>query len=182
MTEKTESTETLKKLVPFSRGPVEVFVGNAAFHRCFCDLLDSARHEILDYVIPEQQPDEFDREILAAYGRAVKRGVACHTLITAANLFLVQSTWTPNFNLRTFLSRVPHIRLIDQVRGPFTIIDQERVLLNLESALEPGHYGVSVVLYDSALARRLAEQFFQMWEKTATQQDDLIESFERRIA
>lgn len=182
MTDKNEAAEAFKEFAPFSRGPVEVFVGNAAFHRCFCGLLDSARREILDYVIPEQQPDEFDQEILAAYGRAIKRGISCRTLITARDLFLVQSTWSSQFDLRAFLTRFVHIRLVEKVSGPFVVVDQERVLLNLESALDPGHYGVSVVLYDNALATRLAEQFLEMWEKAESRQHELIERFERTIA
>ncbi|HKN01485.1 MAG TPA: hypothetical protein VJX23_13290 [Candidatus Binataceae bacterium] len=182
MVQTRESSDALQKPVPFSRPPVEVFVGNAAFHRCFCGMLDSARSEILDYVVPEQQPDEYDQEILAAYARALKRRIRCRTLITAADLVLVQGTWTPTFDLRKFLDRFDHIRLVDRVRGPFTVIDCERVLLNLESALQPGHYGTSVVLHDSALASRLAEQFSHMWEETAVHQEELIDRFERRIA
>lgn len=181
MTDFKGSIEASQKLAPFSRPPVEVFVGNAAFHRCFCGMLDSARHEILDYVVPERQPDEFDREIFAAYGRALKRKIQCRTLITAPDLFLVQATWDAGFDLRKFLDRVRHIRLVEKVRGPFTVIDRERVLLNLESALEPGHYGTSVVLHDAALASRLAEQFAQMWDETESRQADLIERFENRI-
>ncbi|MGO9604551.1 MAG: hypothetical protein ACLQAT_14380 [Candidatus Binataceae bacterium] len=182
MVETRESNEALRNLIPFSRPPVEVFVGNAGFHRCFCGMLDSARSEILDYVVPQQQPDEYDQEILAAYARALKRQVRCKTLITAADLVLVQSTWTQAFDLRKFLDRFDHIRLVEKVRGPFTIIDRERVLLNLESALQPGHYGTSVVLHDSALASRLAEQFSQMWDETGSHQTDLIDRFQRRIA
>lgn len=182
MTEIKQANELLEKLTPFSRPPVEVFVGNAAFHRCFCGMLDSARHEILDYVVPEQQPDEFDQEIFAAYRRALKRKVHCRTLITASDLVLVQGTWDPQFNLRGFLERVRHIRLVEKVRGPFTVIDRERVLFNLESALEPGHYGTSVVLHDSALAARLADQFSQMWDETENQQEELIDQFLRRVA
>jgi hypothetical protein len=182
MPEVKEAHAIGQKLAPFSRPPVEVFVGNAAFHRCFCAMLDSARTEILDYVVPEQQPDEFDQEIFGAYARALKRRISCRTLITASDLFLVQSTWHPEFDLRRFLERVTRIRLVEKVRGPFTVIDRERVLLNLESALEPGHYGTSVVLHDRALAARLAEQFSQMWEETEKSQDELIERFQRRIA
>jgi hypothetical protein len=169
-------------LVPFSRPPVEVFVGNAAFHRCFCGMLDSAKREILDYVVPEQQPDEFDREIFGAYARAMKRSIRCRTLITAPDLYLVQSTWDPGFDLRGFLDRFSHIRLVDRVRGPFTVIDRERVLLNLESALEPGHYGTSVVLHDAALGSRLAEQFAQMWDDAEPQQAELLDRFQRQVS
>ena len=56
------------------------------------------------------------------------------------------------------------------------------MLLNLESALESGHYGTSVVLHDGALASHLAEQFVQMWDETAKQRGELIDRFERRIA
>jgi hypothetical protein len=181
MVESKQLNESWQTLMPFSRPPVEVFVGNAAFHRCFCAMLDSARREIQDYVVPEQQPDEFDQEILAAYGRALKRRIPCRTLITAADLFLVQSIRFPEFDLRGFLARFSHIRLVDKVRGPFTVIDRERVLLNLESPLEPGHYGTSVVLHDSALASRLAEQFSQMWDATEAHQQELIDSFQRSI-
>ncbi len=182
MTENKEISVSPQVLVPFSRPPVEVFVGNAAFHRCFCGMLDSAKKEILDYVVPEQQPDEFDQEIFGAYARAMKRQIRCRTLITAADLYLVQSTWNRGFDLRKFLDRFTHIRLVEKVRGPYTVIDRERVLLNLESALEPGHYGTSVVLHDSALASRLADQFTQMWDETHAQQNELIDRFERRIA
>ncbi len=182
MTEIKEASATPSSLVPFSRPPVEVFVGNAAFHRCFCGMLDSAKREIIDYVVPEQEPDEFDHEIFAAYGRAMKRRIECRTLITAADLYLVQSTWDPNFNLREFLHRFPHIRLVEKVRGPFTVVDRERVLLNLESAMQPGHYGTSVVLHDSALALRLTEQFSQMWEESESRQEELIQRFQNRIA
>jgi hypothetical protein len=182
MTEAKEPNELQHKLVPFSRPPVEVFVGSADFHRCFCSMLDSARTEILDYVVPEQQADEYDQEIFAAYARAAKRGIPSRTLITAPDLYLVQSTWDPGFDLRKLLDRFTHIRLVEKVSGPFTVIDRERVLLNLESALEPGHYGTSVVLHDSALASRLADQFLHIWDETEGHQRELIDSFQRRIA
>src|SRR5688572_8582439 len=90
------------------RGSSGSYAGNADFHRCFCDLLDSAEREIVDYVIPETRPDEHDRHILRAYGDAVRRGVNWRTLIAPEHLHLVQSTWDPAFDMRAFLAKLGH--------------------------------------------------------------------------
>ncbi|HEX6031075.1 MAG TPA: hypothetical protein VFY90_06570 [Tepidiformaceae bacterium] len=100
------------------RGISTSYAGNADFHRGFCDLVDGAERDIVDYVIPETRPDEHDKFILRAYGNAVRRGVRCRTLISPEHLHLVQSTWDPNFDMRAFLQQLTHIRLVEKVSGP----------------------------------------------------------------
>jgi hypothetical protein len=154
------------------------YAGNAEFHHCFCDLLDGAQSEVIDYVIPETRPDEHDRHILKAYGDAGRRGIACRTLISAPHLALVQGTWDPNFNLRDFLSKFTHIRLVDKVNGPFTVVDRKKVLLNIADAFDAAEYTTSVVVEDERLAAHLISTFDQLWAKSAGEQEALITAFE----
>jgi phosphatidylserine/phosphatidylglycerophosphate/cardiolipin synthase-like enzyme len=164
---------------PLSSGTSTAFVGNADFHRCLCDLLDGAQHEVVDFVIPEQRPDEHDKHILRAYGNAVRRGVHCRNLIAPHHLQLVQSTWDPNFRMSTFLERTPHIRLIERVSGPFTVVDRRKVLLNLADARDPAEYTTSVVVEDPALAEHLIARFDELWTEAEHAQAGLIANWER---
>ena len=165
---------------PLSTGMATSFAGNADFHRCLCDLIDSAEHEIADYVIPESRPDEHDKHILRAYGGAVRRGVNCRNLIAPEHLALVQSTWDANFNLRDFLAKTPHIRVVDKVSGPFTIIDRRKVLLNLANAMDPGEYTTSVVIDDAKLAASLLATFDALWSDAEGNQAAIVEAWEAR--
>jgi phosphatidylserine/phosphatidylglycerophosphate/cardiolipin synthase-like enzyme len=166
----------------FSTGTSSAFVGNADFHRCLCDLIDAAESEIADYVVPETRPDEHDRHILEAFGNANRRGIACRTLVSAEHLHLVQFTWRPDFDMRTFLQKVPHIRLVEKVNGPFTVIDRRKVLLNLPSPSDPGEYTTSVVVDDPRLAEHLLASFDRMWDEAALRQEDLLAAWEGRGA
>lgn len=156
------------------RGSSISYAGNADFHRCFCDLLDTAEHTVVDYVIPETRPDEHDRHILRAYGNAVRRGVQCRTLIAPEHLHLVQSTWDPAFDMRAFLQALPHIRLVEKVNGPFTIVDGRRVLLNIPDADDGREYTTSVVVEDEALAAHLTSTFDRLWDASASEQERLL--------
>ena len=156
------------------RGAATSYAGNADFHRCFCDLLDSAEHEIVDYVIPETRPDEHDKHILRAYGDATRRGILCRTLIAPEHLHLVQSTWDPEFDMRDFLAKLPHIRLVERVSGPFTIVDGRKVLLNIPDADDGREYTTSVVIEDEALASHLTATFDRLWDKSAAEQERLL--------
>jgi hypothetical protein len=156
------------------------FAGNADFHRCFCDLVDSAASEVVDFVIPETRPDEHDKHILRAYGNAVRRGVRCRTLIAPAHLHLVQSTWDPNFDMRTFLQQFPHIRLIEKVHGPFTVVDRQKVLLNLPDPWDAAEYATSVVVEDVQLAGHLIANFDQLWAESEGRQEGLLSAWEAR--
>jgi hypothetical protein len=119
--------------VALSEAPSRTFAGNENFHRALCDLLDGAQSEVADYVVPETRPDEHDQFILKAYGNAARRGVRCRNLIAPQHLHIVQSTWDPDFNMREFLQKVPHIRLVDKVHGPFTVVDRRYVFLNVNT-------------------------------------------------
>lgn len=156
------------------RGFSVSYAGNADFHRCFCDLLDSAEHEVVDYVIPETRPDEHDKHILRAYGNAVRRGIRCRTLIAPEHLHLVQSTWDPEFDMRAFLEDLTHIRLVERVNGPFTIVDGRRVLLNIPDADDGREYTTSLVVDDEALAAHLTATFDRLWDASAGEQERLL--------
>ncbi|MEO8538922.1 MAG: TrmB family transcriptional regulator sugar-binding domain-containing protein [bacterium] len=162
----------------FSTGQSTSFVGNADFHRCLVGLIDTAESEVIDLVIPETRPDEHDQFILRAYGNAVRRGITCKTLIAPEHLFLVQSTWDPEFDMRTFLQKFTHIRLIERVNGPFTVVDRRKVLLNIQDAAEAGEYTTSVVFEDEALAAHLLATFAKLWDTASGEQDRLIAGFE----
>jgi hypothetical protein len=163
-----------------STGVSHSYTGNADFHRCLCDLLDTAQTEVADYVIPETRPDEHDLHILKAYGKATRRGVDCRTLIAPQHLHLVQSTWEPDFDMRSFLSKVTHIRLVDAVHGPFTVVDRHKVLLNVPNAFDPGEYTTSVVLEDERLSASLLETFDRLWGEAESQQERLLSEWESR--
>lgn len=162
----------------YSTGSSTSFVGNADFHRCLVNLIDTAENEVVDLVIPETRPDEHDVYILRAYGNAVRRGITCKTLISPAHLFLVQSTWDPEFDMRAFLQKFTHIRLIDRVNGPFTVVDRKKVLLNIQDAEEAGEYTTSVVFDDESLATHLLRTFGKLWDEAAATQDGLIAKWE----
>jgi hypothetical protein len=164
----------------YSSGSSQSYVGNADFHRCLVDLIETAEFEVVDLVIPETRPDEHDQFILRAYGNAVRKGTSCKTLISPEHLHLVQSTWDPNFDMRTFLQKFTHIRLIDQVNGPFTVVDRKKVLLNIQDAEEAGEYTTSVVLNDEPLAKHLLATFDNLWKKAEGEQERLIAEWEAR--
>jgi len=155
-------------------GTSRSYAGNADFHRCFCDLLDGAQSEVIDYVIPETRPDEHDKHILRAYGNAGRRGITLRTLIAPEHLHLVQSTWDPEFDMRDFLVKFPHIRLVDRVNGPFTVVDRRKVLLNLPDPWDAAEYTTSVVVEDEALAQHLIGNFEQLWADSETKQEELL--------
>jgi hypothetical protein len=174
----TVETRPAAKLL--SQGTSESYVGNADFHRCLCDLIDGAQEEIIDYVIPETRPDEHDQFILRAYGLAGRRGIKVRTMISAPHLNLVQSTWDPNFDMRTFLQKFPHIRLVEKVNGPFTVVDRKRVLLNIADAFEAAEYTTSVVVQDERLAEHLIGTFDQIWDDAGRKQEQLLSAWESR--
>ena len=155
-------------------GTSRSYAGNADFHRCFCDLLDGAQSEVIDYVIPETRPDEHDKHILRAYGNAGRRGITLRTLIAPEHLHLVQSTWDPEFDMRDFLVKFPHIRLVDRVNGPFTVVDRRKVLLNLPDPWDAAEYTTSVVVEDEALAQHLIGNFERLWADSETKQEELL--------
>jgi hypothetical protein len=156
------------------------YAGNADFHRCFCELLDNAKEDVVDYVIPETRPDEHDKFILKAYGDAGRRGIVCRTLISPEHLNLVQSTWDPNFDMRKFLAKFPHIRLVEKVNGPFTVADRRKVLLNIPDAFDPAEYTTSVVIDDEKLAEHLIATFDVLWNESEGQQEPLLRAWESR--
>jgi hypothetical protein len=162
----------------FATGTTTSYVGNADFHRCLVDLIDTAEFEVVDLVIPELRPDEHDQFILRAYGNAVRRGITCKTLIAPEHLHLVQSTWDPEFDMRSFLQKVTHIRLVERVNGPFTVVDRRKVLLNIQDAFEAGEYTTSVVIEDAALAGHLLTTFEVLWDEAPEKQDALISDWE----
>ena len=162
----------------FATGTSTSYVGNADFHRCLVNLIDTAEFEVIDLVIPELRPDEHDQFILRAYGNAVRRGTTCKTLIAPEHLHLVQSTWDPEFDMPSFLQKVTHIRLIERVHGPFTVVDRRKVLLNIQDAFEAGEYTTSVVLEDPALAAHLLSTFETLWNDALAKQDALISEWE----
>ena len=115
---------------------------------------------------------------LKAYGEATRRRVTCRTLIAPAHLHLVQSTWDANFDMRAFLGKMGHIRLIEQVNGPFTVIDRRKVLLNLPDPWDAAEYTTSVVVEDDALAAHLIANFDRLWSDAGERQEALIEAWE----
>ena len=162
----------------FATGSSTSYVGNADFHRCLVNLIETAESEVVDLVIPETRPDEHDIYILKGYANAIRKGTSCRTLIAPAHLHLVQSTWDPNFDMRSFLQKFTHIRLIDRVNGPFTVVDRKRVLLNIQDAEEAGEYTTSVVFEDPALAEHLLGTFDRLWVAAPAQQEALITAWE----
>jgi hypothetical protein len=84
--------------------------------------------------------------------------------------------------MRTFLGQVKHIRLIERVSGPFTVIDRRKVLLNLADPRDPAEYTTSVVLEDPALAEHLIGRFDELWEEAAGKQESLIAEWESRTS
>ena len=174
------TTETRPPASVLSQGVSYSYAGNADFHRCLCDLLDSAQQEVIDYVIPETRPDEHDRFILKAYGDATRRGIKCRTLIAPEHLHLVQSTWDPAFDMRSFLAKLNHIRLTRKVNGPFTVVDRRRVLLNIPDAHDGSEYTTSVVVDDERLAEHLVNTFDGLWHAAEAEQETLLSEWESR--
>lgn len=142
----------------------EVRLGNAEFHHYLSQLIREAKTSVCDYVIPEGRPDPYDKQILRAYGEANRNGVRTRTLISPEHLTLVQRTYDPDFEINAFLARMPHIRVVEKVHAPFTVIDGERVLLNVKDPLEPEEYIISVCVWDRELAQLLTEKFERLWE------------------
>jgi len=141
----------------------EVRLGNADFHAYLAQLIREANESVIDYVIPEGRPDPYDVAILKAYSAAQRKGTRTRTLISPEHLTLVQRTFDPNFEINAFLARMPHIRVVEKVHAPFTVIDGERVLLNVKDPLEPEEYIISVCVWDRELATLLTEKFETLW-------------------
>ena len=157
------ATTTLTGLGVVRGALAEVRIGNAEFHAYLAQLIREARESVIDYVIPEGRPDPHDPEILRAYTAALRNGVRTRTLISPGHLEMVQRTYDPHFEINAFLARYPHIRIVDRVHAPFTVIDGERVLLNVKDPLDPDEYVISVCVWDRELARLLTEKFEVLW-------------------
>ena len=82
--------------------------------------------------------------------------------------------------MRAFLQKVTHIRLIERVHGPFTVVDRRKVLLNIQDAREAGEYTTSVVLDDPALAAHLLGTFESLWTEAEANQERLLATWEAR--
>jgi hypothetical protein len=80
--------------------------------------------------------------------------------------------------MRSFLQKLTHIRLIHRVHGPFTVIDRQNVLLNIQDAFKAGEYTTSVVIEDSALAGHLVGAFEALWDAAPAKQAALISAWE----
>ena len=80
--------------------------------------------------------------------------------------------------MRSFLQKVTHIRLVERVNGPFTVVDRRKVLLNIQDAFEAGEYTTSVVIEDAALAGHLLTTFEVLWDAAPAKQDALISHWE----
>jgi hypothetical protein len=80
--------------------------------------------------------------------------------------------------MRAFLQGVPHIRLIDRVSGPFTVVDRRKVLLNLADPRDPAEYTTSVVVDDPVLAAHLIARFDELWAEAEAKQEGLITRWE----
>jgi hypothetical protein len=158
-----QAESTLSDLGVVRGALAEVRIGNAEFHAYLAQLIREAKETVIDYVIPEGRPDPYDPEILRAYATALRNGVRTRTLISPEHLTLVQRTYDPNFEINAFLARFPHIRVVDQVHAPFTVIDGERVLLNVKDPLDPDEYIISVCVWDTSLAGLLTEKFEVLW-------------------
>lgn len=158
-----EAASTLAGLGVTRGALAEVRIGNAEFYAFLAQLIREAKRSVIDYVIPEGRPDPHDPEILRAYATALRNGVHTRTLISPEHLTLVQRTYDPDFDLDTFLDRYPHIRVVDTVHAPFTVIDGERVLLNVKDPLDPDEHIISVCVWDRELARLLTEKFELLW-------------------
>ena len=159
----SSATTTLDRLGNVRPALAEVRLGNEQFHAYLAQLIREARTSVIDYVIPEGRPDPFDKAILRAYATALKNGVRTRTLISPEHLTMVQRTYDPDFEINSFLTRAPHIRVVPAVHAPFTVIDGERVLLNVKDPLEPDEYIISVAVWDRALAELLTEKFEVLW-------------------
>lgn len=159
----SEAKSTLNDLGVVRGALAEVRIGNAEFHAYLAQLIREAKRSVIDYVIPEGRPDPYDPEILRAYATALRNGVHTRTLISPEHLELVQRTYDPNFEINAFLAHYPHIRVVDKVHAPFTVIDGERVLLNVKDPLDPDEYIISVCVWDTALAALLTEKFEVLW-------------------
>jgi hypothetical protein len=146
----------------------EVRLGNADFHAYLAQLIREANETVVDYVIPEGRPDPYDPEILKAYGIAQRKGTRTRTLISPEHLDLVQRTYDANFDINAFLARFPHIRVVDKVHAPFTVIDGEKVLLNVKDPLDPEEYVISVCVWDREMAAMLTEKFEVLWASAKT--------------
>ena len=158
-----QAESTLSDLGVVRGALAEVRIGNAEFHGYLAQLIREAQESVIDYVIPEGRPDPYDPEILRAYATALRNGVQTRTLISPEHLALVQRTYDPNFEINAFLARFQHIRVVDQVHAPFTVIDGERVLLNVKDPLDPDEYIISVCVWDRTLADLLTEKFEVLW-------------------
>jgi len=84
--------------------------------------------------------------------------------------------------MRSFLARFSHIRLIEAVHGPFTVVDRRHVLLNLPDPFDAAEYTTSVVLHDSQLAEHLIGSFDALWGQAASGQEQLLAAWEGRGA
>ncbi len=158
-----EAATTLDGMGVVRGALAEVRLGNAEFHAYLAQLIREAKQSVDDYVIPEGRPDPYDPEILRAYATANRNGVRTRTLISPEHLTLVQKTYDPNFEINAFLHKFPHIRVVEKVHAPFTVIDRERVLLNVKDPLDPDEYVISVCVWDRELAALLTEKFEVLW-------------------
>jgi hypothetical protein len=80
--------------------------------------------------------------------------------------------------MRSFLQKLTHIRLVEKVNGPFTVVDRGKVLLNLPDPDDAREYTTSVVVEDEALAEHLIGQFDVLWGRAEGEQERLVAEWE----
>ena len=72
------------------------------------------------------------------------------------------------------------LKVFGAIRGPFTVVDRTKVLLNLPDPWDAAEYTTSVVVQDERLGEHLIANFDRLWAEAGERQDELVAGWEAR--
>ncbi|MEA3191051.1 MAG: HTH-type transcriptional regulator, sugar sensing transcriptional regulator [Thermoplasmata archaeon] len=142
-----------------------VRLGEDAARDFLVEATHGARRSIDAYLSFEKIADE-DLAIFEAFREAVARGVRTRLLLRERDVdYLLSTPYVPQVldALLPHLGDTLQVRLSPNDSNPFSVLDQERVVLGVRNPLDPRSYFAVVHLDDRAFAEDLVGKFDTLW-------------------
>lgn len=144
-----------------------VRLGEDAAREFLIEATHGARHRVEAYLAFARIQDA-DLAIFDAFRQAVGRGVHTRILLRASDVDYLLST--PYVNdvldaLVPYLGETLDVRLSSHDTMPFSVLDEERVVLGVRNPLDANSYFAVVHLDDRAFAKDLTGKFEMLWRE-----------------
>ena len=144
-----------------------VRLGEDAAREFLVEATHEARKTVDCYLAFERIRDD-DLALFDAFRQAVVRGVRTRILLRAKDVdYLLQTPYVDQVLDATlpYLGERLQVRLSDADTLPFSLLDEERVVLGVKNPLEPTSYFAVVHLDDRAFAKDLEGKFETLWRE-----------------